>query len=143
MRWTTSLGFLLEGALFSPKETRKIVIQLCRALWVLHSLYTSPFPVNRRRMKFCPAARWRISRTLPRGLTFKVRTVSNSSSSLSDSHVYKQAEHTVAGELFLIVTDVSVQIGLFHQFLLQIAGRFGFHCSRPFTFPPKYYILIL
>ena len=27
-----TLGFLLEGALFSPKETRKIVIQLCRAL---------------------------------------------------------------------------------------------------------------
>ena len=33
-----TLGFLLEGALFSPKETRKIVIQLCRALWVLHGL---------------------------------------------------------------------------------------------------------
>ena len=33
-----TLGFLLEAALFSPKETRKIVIQLCRALWVLHSL---------------------------------------------------------------------------------------------------------
>ena len=55
----------------------------------------------------------------------------------------QQAEHTAVGEFFLIVTDVSVQIGLFHQFLLQIAGRFGFHCSRPFTFPPKYYILIL
>lgn len=33
-----TLGFLLEGALFSPKETREITIQLCRALWVLHSL---------------------------------------------------------------------------------------------------------
>ena len=33
-----TLGFLLEGALFSPNETRKIVIQLCRALWVLHGL---------------------------------------------------------------------------------------------------------
>ena len=33
-----TLGFLLEGALFSPKETRKIIIQLCRALWVLHGL---------------------------------------------------------------------------------------------------------
>ena len=33
-----TLGFLLEGALFSLKETRKIIIQLCRALWVLHGL---------------------------------------------------------------------------------------------------------
>ena len=33
-----TLGFLLEGSLFSPNETRKIVIQLCRALWVLHGL---------------------------------------------------------------------------------------------------------
>lgn len=33
-----TLGFLLEGALFSPKETREITAQLCRALWVLHSL---------------------------------------------------------------------------------------------------------
>ena len=33
-----NLGFLLEGALFTPKETRGIVKQLCRALWVLHSM---------------------------------------------------------------------------------------------------------
>ena len=33
-----TLGFLLKGALFSPEETRKIVTQVCRALWVLHSM---------------------------------------------------------------------------------------------------------
>lgn len=33
-----NLGALLQGALFSPKETRDIVVQLCRALWVLHSM---------------------------------------------------------------------------------------------------------
>ena len=33
-----TLGFLLRGALFSPDETRKIVRQVCRALWVLHSI---------------------------------------------------------------------------------------------------------
>lgn len=33
-----NLGFLLEGALFTPGETRAIVKQLCRALWVLHSM---------------------------------------------------------------------------------------------------------
>ena len=33
-----TLGFLLKGALFTPEETRKIVIQVCRALWVLHSI---------------------------------------------------------------------------------------------------------
>lgn len=33
-----TLDFLLKGALFSPEETRKIVTQLCRALWVLHDL---------------------------------------------------------------------------------------------------------
>ncbi len=33
-----TLGFLLQGALFSPGETRQIVTQLCRALWVLHSM---------------------------------------------------------------------------------------------------------
>ena len=33
-----NLGFLLEGALFTPRETRDIVKQLCRALWVLHSM---------------------------------------------------------------------------------------------------------
>ena len=33
-----TLGFLLKGALFSPEETRKIVTQVCRALWVLHSI---------------------------------------------------------------------------------------------------------
>ena len=33
-----TLDFLLKGALFSPEETRDIVAQLCRALWVLHSM---------------------------------------------------------------------------------------------------------
>ena len=33
-----NLGTLLEGALFSPEETRDIVMQVCRGLWVLHSL---------------------------------------------------------------------------------------------------------
>ncbi len=33
-----TLDFLLQDALFSPAETRQIVRQLCRALWVLHSL---------------------------------------------------------------------------------------------------------
>lgn len=33
-----TLGFLLEEALFTPRETRRIVLQLCRALWVLHSI---------------------------------------------------------------------------------------------------------
>ena len=44
MRWRTryvegdTLGFLLQDALFSPEETRKIITQVCRALWVLHSM---------------------------------------------------------------------------------------------------------
>lgn len=33
-----TLGFLLQEALFSPGETRKIVLQVCRALWTLHSM---------------------------------------------------------------------------------------------------------
>jgi serine/threonine protein kinase len=33
-----TLGFLLEEALFTPRETRDIVKQLCKALWVLHSM---------------------------------------------------------------------------------------------------------
>ena len=33
-----TLGFLLQDACFSQKETRRIVLQVCRALWVLHSL---------------------------------------------------------------------------------------------------------
>lgn len=33
-----TLGFLLKGGLFSPDETRKIVLQVCKALWVLHSI---------------------------------------------------------------------------------------------------------
>ena len=33
-----TLGFLLEGALLSPQETRSIVAQLCQGLWVLHSM---------------------------------------------------------------------------------------------------------
>ena len=33
-----TLGFLLQGALCTPEETRAIVKQVCRALWVLHSM---------------------------------------------------------------------------------------------------------
>ena len=33
-----SLAYLLEGALFTPAEARKIIFQLCSALWVLHSM---------------------------------------------------------------------------------------------------------
>lgn len=33
-----SLAYLLEGALFTPPETKKIIMQLCNALWVLHSM---------------------------------------------------------------------------------------------------------
>lgn len=33
-----SLAYLLEGALFSPAEARKITMQLCNALWVLHNM---------------------------------------------------------------------------------------------------------
>ena len=38
-RWDTDrLGDLLRDALFTPEETRSIVTQVCRALWVLHAL---------------------------------------------------------------------------------------------------------
>ena len=33
-----NLGFLLQDALFSVEETRDIVTQICRALWVLHAM---------------------------------------------------------------------------------------------------------
>lgn len=33
-----TLGFLLQDALFSVEETRQIVTQICRALWVLHTM---------------------------------------------------------------------------------------------------------
>ena len=33
-----SLAYLLEGSLFTPAEARKITLQLCSALWVLHKL---------------------------------------------------------------------------------------------------------
>ena len=33
-----TLGFLLQKSVFSPKETKRIVRQLCQALWVLHSV---------------------------------------------------------------------------------------------------------
>ena len=33
-----TLGFLLQDALFTPEETKQIVKQVCRALWVLHSI---------------------------------------------------------------------------------------------------------
>ena len=37
-----TLGFLLEESLFSPEETKKIVAQVCQALWALHSLGGCP-----------------------------------------------------------------------------------------------------
>ena len=33
-----NMGTMLEDALFSVRETRRIARQLCRALWVLHSM---------------------------------------------------------------------------------------------------------
>ncbi len=33
-----TLGYLLQDALFSAKETREITRQVCKALWVLHSM---------------------------------------------------------------------------------------------------------
>ena len=33
-----TLGFLLKDALFSSDETKMIVMQVCKALWVLHSI---------------------------------------------------------------------------------------------------------
>ena len=33
-----SLAFLLAGACLTPAEARKITLQLCNALWVLHSM---------------------------------------------------------------------------------------------------------
>lgn len=33
-----TLDFLLQGTLFTAKEARKIILQLCQALWVLHSI---------------------------------------------------------------------------------------------------------
>ena len=33
-----TIDFLLRASLFTPRETRKIVRQLCQALWVLHSM---------------------------------------------------------------------------------------------------------
>lgn len=33
-----TLDFLLKGAIFSPRETRQIIRQLCQGLWVLHSM---------------------------------------------------------------------------------------------------------
>lgn len=33
-----TLDYLLQGALFSARETRQIIKQLCQGLWVLHSL---------------------------------------------------------------------------------------------------------
>ena len=33
-----TLGFLLQDTLFTEKETRQIVMQVCRALWSIHSL---------------------------------------------------------------------------------------------------------
>ena len=32
------MGILLQDALFTPEETKTIVKQLCRALWVFHSM---------------------------------------------------------------------------------------------------------
>ena len=33
-----TIDFLLKESLFTPRETRKIIRQLCQALWVLHSM---------------------------------------------------------------------------------------------------------
>lgn len=33
-----TLSFLLQDALFTPAETREVVLQLCGALWTLHSM---------------------------------------------------------------------------------------------------------
>ncbi len=33
-----TLGFLLQDTLFTEKETRQIVMEICRALWAVHSL---------------------------------------------------------------------------------------------------------
>lgn len=33
-----NMGDLLQGSLFTGKETRRIALQLCRALWALHSM---------------------------------------------------------------------------------------------------------
>lgn len=33
-----TLSFLMQDALFTPAETKKIITQVCRALWVLHSI---------------------------------------------------------------------------------------------------------
>ena len=33
-----NMGVMLKDALFTPKETRRILRQLCLALWVLHSM---------------------------------------------------------------------------------------------------------
>ena len=33
-----TMGFLLQESLFTPEETRTLVLQVCRALWVLHSI---------------------------------------------------------------------------------------------------------
>ena len=33
-----SLAYLLKGALFTPAEARKITLQFCNALWVLHTM---------------------------------------------------------------------------------------------------------
>ena len=33
-----NLGELLQSALFTPKETQDIALQICRALWTLHSM---------------------------------------------------------------------------------------------------------
>ena len=33
-----SLAYLLEGSLLTPAEARKIALQLCNALWVLHAM---------------------------------------------------------------------------------------------------------
>ena len=42
-----SLAYLLEGALFSHAEARKITMQLCNALWVLHKLILIDFDASR------------------------------------------------------------------------------------------------
>ena len=41
-----NMGILLQDALFTPEETKTIVKQLCRALWVFHSMGSVHRDVN-------------------------------------------------------------------------------------------------
>ena len=72
----------------SPWEATSSTAGRCRQEQESSFWYTSALPENCRRINFCPVARWRISRTLPRGLSFRTRTRSYSRSSASSSQAY-------------------------------------------------------